>query len=223
MKELINDIFTKPSGKPQSKPSVIVMDRKPSSCYHDCFFCTTRYSSGGTNTDCFLLKTSVSQFKSKTHPDCPVTYHHDLRDWQKIKITIDFHYHICYPLLIKTTNQEPPRRSIRKIRSEIESLHSSFCIINDPRVQTLINQIRKQNEPKIYALKQELQQAENNKKEPKPLWPSNTPQPVLDLAFHEFRGTTEFDRFRVHWQRGKWLQGSTTGLFILQTYQLYIP
>lgn len=89
-------------------------------------------------------------------------------------------------------------RGVREINKEIDSLTSIIGIAFTPRVMTLIKQIQEENKPRVEALRQELKQVEKNKKAPKARWPDNTPKAVLDLAFQEFRGSTEFEKFRIH-------------------------
>jgi hypothetical protein len=89
-------------------------------------------------------------------------------------------------------------RGVRDIKSEIDRLTNFIDIAQSSRVMALINQIRDENKDKVIALREELKQVEANKKAPKPRWPDNTPQAVKDLAFQEFRGTTEFEKYRIH-------------------------
>lgn len=89
-------------------------------------------------------------------------------------------------------------RNKREILREIESLTSVLYLSNLPRVQKVIEEIRKENAPKVQELREELEGVESFKKEPKLRWPIDTPPELLETSRLYWKGTTEFDKFRIH-------------------------
>lgn len=93
---------------------------------------------------------------------------------------------------------QPEKRTVKDIKWEIKRLSDYSLLILDKRVRTLINQIIKENQPKIKELETELEGLRPKKKDPKPRWPENTPKEILDFCLNYWSGTTEYHTFRIH-------------------------
>ena len=90
------------------------------------------------------------------------------------------------------------KRTIRQVKDEISNLTDFYRLVNDKRVRELINTIRFENADKIKNLEAELSELNTNKSQPKPRWPENTPEDVLEECKQYWRGTTEFPIYRIH-------------------------
>jgi len=99
------------------------------------------------------------------------------------------------------------KRTISVIRKEISYLEDYDCLCRTRRVMDLIGQIRKENKPKIDLLKnkpkidllkKELEEFESKKRPSKPRWPEDTPKEVIAFCKDYWKGTTEYDSFRIH-------------------------
>lgn len=96
------------------------------------------------------------------------------------------------------TEKKKKKRTISDVRREISSLDSWVSISYHPRVRALIEQIRKENQVKIKELQKELAELEANKKPPKSRWPDDIPESVLAFCKAHWKGTTEYETFRIH-------------------------
>jgi hypothetical protein len=97
-----------------------------------------------------------------------------------------------------TLTEKKRKRTISSVKREISALDSWVSISYHPRVRALIEQIRKENQVKIKELQKELVELEANKKPPKPRWPDDIPESVLAFCKAHWKGTTEYDSFRIH-------------------------
>ncbi len=89
-------------------------------------------------------------------------------------------------------------RTITQVKKEIASLTDYYSLASNPRVSKLIEQIRNENAGRIAELKKELVELENNKPQPKPRWPENTPEDVLLECEKHWYGTVESRTYRIH-------------------------
>lgn len=91
------------------------------------------------------------------------------------------------------------QRTIKEIKDEIRKLKDrNWILFTDKRIIALLKQIEKENEPKVKSLEEELKSITPKKREPKPRWPENIPQPILDFCEKYWHGTTESYTFRIH-------------------------
>lgn len=90
------------------------------------------------------------------------------------------------------------KRTISTVKQELRLLEDWYCIASQKRVRDLIDSILKENAPKIKILKAELAELESKVKEPKPRWPSDTPEHILKFCSEYWRGTTEYGTYRIH-------------------------
>lgn len=69
---------------------------------------------------------------------------------------------------------------------------------NDPLVREAIKKVREKRKPEIDRIKLEIDKLRNKRSGPKSRWPEDTPKEVLESCEDYFRGTTEFQKFRIH-------------------------
>lgn len=107
--------------------------------------------------------------------------------------------------------EESKKRTISVVKKEISELSDLIYLTYDPRVRKLIDSIRKENEPKVIKLREELEQLEEKKRPPKPRWPDNTPKDVISFCEKYWKGTTEYGKFRIHCWNSKAIWTSYPG------------
>jgi hypothetical protein len=90
------------------------------------------------------------------------------------------------------------KRGVRAIQREIDDLHSHWSLCQDKRVRDLISKIRDENEPKVAALRAELEAVKEAKPKKKPRWPEDIPDHILKICKKYWEGTDESYKFRIH-------------------------
>lgn len=69
---------------------------------------------------------------------------------------------------------------------------------NDQRGRDAKELVRKERQPQMETLKTQIKELQSKRPEPKPRWPSDIPQDVLDICKKYWSGTTEYATFRIH-------------------------
>lgn len=94
--------------------------------------------------------------------------------------------------------KHPEKRTISIVKAELSALTDYFQLALHPKVKAAISEVRKENEPKIKDLKEELAKLKEKKSPKKPRWPESTPQEIIDTCTHYWSGTTSLADFRIH-------------------------
>ena len=85
--------------------------------------------------------------------------------------------------------------TLRELNRQLDML---YCLDTDQRVADVKKLVLNERQPKIEALKKQIEELREKRPEKKPRWPENVPANVLEVCKKYWSGTTAYDNFRIH-------------------------
>ena len=87
---------------------------------------------------------------------------------------------------------------LEELKAERNRLVDYTFITFDPRVRAAMMLVREENAPKVAEIDARIKSLRDAKPAPKPRFPVDAPQAVLDACDKFWRGTTEHATYRIH-------------------------